>query len=147
MNEIDRKIKRRSENCFVCMFSVLNNLIFHFETVSIWEWFYLWWNWIFKSKWNKTVKHAFFEADAKPDLSFLCEGEKMGRTGRVQIGNIHDTHNFTYMLFSVMHAALVKYPVDEILFVLQLWEFCHEFERIHVFTLNLYVLKKHFCIY
>lgn len=46
-----------------------------------------------------------------------------------------------------MHAALVKYPVDEIPVVLQLWEFCHEFERIHVFALILYVRRKHFCIY
>lgn len=65
----------------------------------------------------------------------------------MQIGNIHDSHNFTSMMFSVMHAALVKYLVVEILVVLHLWEFCHEFERIHDFTLNLYVLKKHFCTY
>jgi len=53
----------------------------------------------------------------------------------------------TYMMFSVMHTALVKYAAVEILIVLLLWEFCHEFERIHDFTLKLYVLKKHFCSY
>lgn len=46
-----------------------------------------------------------------------------------------------------MHAALVKYPMAEILVVLHLWEFFHEFERIHDFAINLYVLKKHFCTY
>lgn len=46
-----------------------------------------------------------------------------------------------------MHAALEKYPVVEIIVVLHLWEFCHEFERIHDFILNLYVLKKNFCTY
>lgn len=78
---------------------------------------------------------------------FLCEREKIGRIGRVQRGNIHDSHNFTYMMFSVMHAALVKYPMVEILVVLHLWEFFHEFERIHDFAINLYVLKNHFCTY
>lgn len=73
---------------------------------------------------------------------FICEGEEIGRIDRVQIGQINDSHNFIYLMFYVMYAAIVKYPA-----ALYLWKFCCEFERIHDFTLNLCIFKKDFCTY
>lgn len=78
---------------------------------------------------------------------FLCEEEEIETVDEVQAGNVHDSQNFTYKILSVMHAALVKYPVAAILVVMHLWEFCHKFERNLEFSLNLYFLKKHFCTY
>lgn len=69
----------------------------------------------------------------KVETFFICEGEEIGRIDRVQIGEIHDSHKFTYLMFYIMYADLVKYPV----LLLYLWEFCCEFERIHDLTLNL----------